>query len=197
MIVAKTILVATDFGPESEIALRYGKELARAFGAALHVVHVTDNLFARSVDGFGYAGFPPQMQEEIEAEARKRTDALIEESERQELSATTVTVTDNGPAAAIVEYARKHAVDLIIVGTHGRGAVARVFLGSVAERVVRSAPCPGPDRAAPGTRLRPARCPGGGVEGVEQSARAVGLGIRAGEADGGAGTNAVSAGNPP
>ena len=53
-----------------------------------------------------------------------------------------VTVTSNAPAFAIVEYAKSHDVDLIVMGTHGRGAMAHLLLGSVAARVVRIAPCP-------------------------------------------------------
>jgi nucleotide-binding universal stress UspA family protein len=48
----------------------------------------------------------------------------------------------NAPATAIVEYANEEGVDLIVLGTHGRGAVAHLLVGSVAERVVRTAPCP-------------------------------------------------------
>jgi nucleotide-binding universal stress UspA family protein len=51
-------------------------------------------------------------------------------------------VTGTNPAATIVDYARAHMIDLIVLGTHGRGAVAHMFMGNVAERVVRSAPCP-------------------------------------------------------
>jgi nucleotide-binding universal stress UspA family protein len=53
-----------------------------------------------------------------------------------------VTVTHNTPAAAIVDYAKTNRVDLVVLGTHGRGALAHLFMGSVAERVVRTAPCP-------------------------------------------------------
>ena len=51
-------------------------------------------------------------------------------------------MTSNAPAAAIVDYAKDKRIDLIVAGTHGRGGVARLLLGSVTERVVRTAPCP-------------------------------------------------------
>ena len=51
-------------------------------------------------------------------------------------------MTSNSPAIEIVDYARKNGIDLIVMGTHGRGAIAHFFMGSVAERVVRMAPCP-------------------------------------------------------
>jgi nucleotide-binding universal stress UspA family protein len=58
------------------------------------------------------------------------------------LHAKPVLVTSSTPAGAIVEYARQSNADLILMGTHGRGAVAHFLMGSVAERVVRVAPCP-------------------------------------------------------
>ncbi len=142
MIAIKKILVATDFGPASENALRYGQALARGFGAALHVLHVTENVYARAMDGYGYASIPPQVQEDIERAARKQTEELLSDEDRRELKAIAVTVTHNSPAHVIVEYASDHTVDLIVLGTHGRGAVAHLFMGNVAERVVRTAPCP-------------------------------------------------------
>ena len=50
--------------------------------------------------------------------------------------------TSDNPAEEIVKYAKAHAIDLIVMGTHGRGALAQLLVGSVAERVVRTAPCP-------------------------------------------------------
>jgi nucleotide-binding universal stress UspA family protein len=142
MIALKKVLVATDFGPASESALRYGRALARGFGAALHVLHVTDNVFIRAMDGYGYTAIPPQVQEDLERAGRKQTEGLLDDEDRRELRAVAVTVTSTSPADAIVEYVRTHGIDLIVMGTHGRGAVAHLFIGNVAERVVRMAPCP-------------------------------------------------------
>lgn len=142
MITVKTILVATDFGPASDNALRYGRELARCFGAALQVLHVTENIFVRAMDGYGYAAVGPEVQHTIERAGREQTEALLSDDDRRELRALAVTMTSNSPAAAIVEHAKTNGVDLIVLGTHGRGAVAHLFMGSVAERVVRTAPCP-------------------------------------------------------
>jgi nucleotide-binding universal stress UspA family protein len=140
MIAIERILVATDFSPASESALRYGRELARGFGADLHVLHVTENVFTRAADAYSYV--PIEVQQELEADSRRDTEALLDDEDRRDLHAVAATVTSNSTADAIVEYARAHRVSLIIIGTHGRGAVARFFLGSVAERVVRTAACP-------------------------------------------------------
>lgn len=142
MIGIKEILVATDFGAAADNALRYGETLAREFGARLHVLHAAPNLFARSMDGYGYAAISPELQEELEQGARRQMAERVSDEDRRELHAKTTILVRNSPAAAIVDYAKEHAIDLIIVGTHGRGAIAQVFLGSVAERVVRTAPCP-------------------------------------------------------
>ncbi|MEN3336400.1 MAG: hypothetical protein V7647_76 [Acidobacteriota bacterium] len=142
MIALKKILVATDFGPESETAVRYGRELARGFGGELHVLHVTENLFSRVLDAYSYAGLSPDVQAEIERSSQEHTEELLSEEDRRELKAVAVTATSNNPAAAIVEYAGDHGIDLIVVGTHGRGPLGHLMLGNVAERVVRTAPCP-------------------------------------------------------
>jgi nucleotide-binding universal stress UspA family protein len=142
MIALKNILVATDFGPASENALRYGRALARGFGAKLHLLHVTENIFVRAADGYAFVGIPPGLQEDIEEAGRRQTEALLDADDREELRAVAVTVTGNNPAATIVDYARTHLIDLIVLGTHGRGAVAHMFMGNVAERIVRTAPCP-------------------------------------------------------
>jgi nucleotide-binding universal stress UspA family protein len=142
MIALKHILVASDFEPESQSAVHYGRALARSFGSALHVLHVTEDPFARAMDGYAYVGLSPAVQEDIECAVRKETEDLLNDEDKRELGAVAVTVTSNDPAAAIVTYARDHAIDLIVLGTHGRGAFAHLMMGNVAERVVRTAPCP-------------------------------------------------------
>jgi nucleotide-binding universal stress UspA family protein len=142
MIALKTILVATDFGAAADNALRYARELARAHGAALHVLDVTENVFAGAMDGYGYSAIPSHVQQQLEQSGRRQTEALVSDEDRRELRARAITVTSHDPAAAIVDYARANAIDLIVLGTHGRGAVAHALMGNVAERVVRTAPCP-------------------------------------------------------
>lgn len=142
MIVIKNVLVATDFGPASEAALNYGRNIARQFDARLHVLHVTPNMYLTTASPYGYAVVPAGLQDEVEASSRQQTEALLTDEDWQTLRATAVTVTHATPAAAIVDYARAERIDLIVVGTHGRGAMAHLVMGSVAERVVRTAPCP-------------------------------------------------------
>ena len=142
MITLKNILVATDFGPASETALAYGRQFARAYGATLHVLHVVENVFTATFGVEGYVTNVAALQREVEEAARKRLDTTVTEDDRRELGARAVTLTSASPALAIVSYAKDAKVDLVIVGTHGRGAMAHLLMGSVAERVVRTSPCP-------------------------------------------------------
>ena len=142
MILLKNVLVATDFGEASDAALRYGRALARSFGATLHVMHVAENVFTRGIGSDAYIAVFPDLQKDVEEAARKQLDALLTDDDRTTLKAVPVSLTSNTPAAAIVGYAKDAGIDLVIVGTHGRGAVAHLLMGSVAERVVRTASCP-------------------------------------------------------
>ncbi len=141
MIVLKNILVATDFGEQSEAALTYGRDLARTFSARLHVLHVVENIAVRFANE-ALGAFLPELQTQLDESARKRIEALVTDEDRATLHATSAVITSVGAAETIVRYAKDHATDLIVVGTHGRRALDRLLMGSVAERVVRTAPCP-------------------------------------------------------
>jgi nucleotide-binding universal stress UspA family protein len=142
MILLKQILVATDFSEPSDAALAYGRELARTFGAQLTVLHVAENIAARAYGADGFVFAEPELQRDVETAARRQLDAQISDEDRAQLRAEGVVLTANSTAVAIVGFAQETKVDLIVMGTHGRGAVAHLLMGSVAERVVRTAPCP-------------------------------------------------------
>ena len=141
MILIKNVLVATDFSEPSDAALNYGREFARTFAATLHVLHVVDNVTFQ----YGSRGTDAAAGDASRRSKRRRAsnwNALITEEDRTALHAKPVVITAAAKAAAIVGYASEHHIDLIVMGTHGRGAVSHLFMGSVAERVVRTAPCP-------------------------------------------------------
>jgi nucleotide-binding universal stress UspA family protein len=142
MIALKKILVATDFSEPSDAALAYGRELARTFGASLTVLHIVDNILTRAYGAEGVVLADPELQREIETSAQRQVDAVLFDEDRKMLGAVGLVITSNSPSAAIVTYARDASIDLIVMGTHGRGAIAQLLMGSVAERVVRIAPCP-------------------------------------------------------
>jgi nucleotide-binding universal stress UspA family protein len=126
------ILIPTDFSGPSEAALAYGRKMAAQFEATLHLLHVTENPFLR-------AAFADRRSVE-QAAAHWLQDRLTD-ADRQRGAVTIVEQSDE-PASEIVRYAQSNNIDLIVMGTHGRTGLARAALGSVAEAVVRAAPCP-------------------------------------------------------
>jgi len=138
-----TILVPTDFSEPSDAALDYAATLAAKVGASLHLLHVfedpyvTGGAFAAEM----YAPIGPDLRESLYQEAKARLAGRLVKIGGARFNATAEVY--SGPTAkAIAEYAKKNGVDLIVMATHGRGGMAHLLLGSVAERVVRTAPCP-------------------------------------------------------
>lgn len=140
MIALKQILVATDFSEPSSVALTYGMDLARSYGATLHVIHVIEDLIAFYGADVGLA--LADVEQKVEASVQRELEAMIARHHGHRVNIVTTVKRASNVARTITEYASANPIDLIIVGTHGRGAVSRLLVGSVAERVVRSAPCP-------------------------------------------------------
>jgi nucleotide-binding universal stress UspA family protein len=133
----KTILFATDFSPASELPFEYARDLAVRFGARLHLLHVLEEPFP--MGGELYVAELPEFRARRAADARQRLAEMM--ASVGDVDATSE-VLPGGPARQIVQTALDRGADLIVMGTHGRGAVAHLLMGSVAERVVRTAPCP-------------------------------------------------------
>jgi nucleotide-binding universal stress UspA family protein len=138
MIAITNILVATDFSKPAQVALDYGRELAHSLGATLHVLHVVQEIPTYYGAEVGMA--VANIEQNVEAAAQRELDAAV--GEHHGLVVRTATTRAFNVAEAINEYAVKNGVDLIVAGTHGRGAVSRFLMGSVAERLVRSATGP-------------------------------------------------------
>ncbi len=135
----KRILVPMDFSGNSRRALDYAHGLALRFEAALHLVHVCEvpSIMTPALDAYAiaYSDWSQRLGEEAEKQLNTITAVL---------GGVTVTteVLFGPPAAAIVEAAETNAADLVVMGTHGHGAVMHALMGNVAERVVRTASCP-------------------------------------------------------
>jgi len=139
----KNVLVATDFSQPSDTALTYARELARRFGARLHVLHVVQDVTALMYADASIALSPPaEWQADLERETQQTLDGQVTEEDRRDLQARTVLLTSNNPARAITEYGRDSAMDIIVIGATGRGRVNRFLMGSVADKVIRTAFCP-------------------------------------------------------
>lgn len=143
VIAPRNVVVATDFGDAAARALQYGLEFAVAFGSRLHVVHVADDLAARGLPLVGMLPLDaPSAERTAEAEARRALGTLVTDERMRTVDVRPVVLRNHETARALLDYAREIEADLVVIGTHGRGGLAEFFLGSVAQRVVRSATCP-------------------------------------------------------
>ena len=130
------LLLATDLSEASFSATEQAFELASRLGAALLVVSVIDP-GSLLMPGGRFRARVDQVREGREQEAQ----ALVERG-RQEGVDVSFLIWTGDPGDQIVAAAEAERVDMVLVGSHGRGAVGRLFLGSVSEHVVRNAPCP-------------------------------------------------------
>jgi len=141
MIKLKKILVPTDFSDFSKPAVEYACALAARFESELHLVHVIDDPVVHVHDPTMISmGALYDKQEERHEIARTELQKLTDGWEN---GIEALCETRQGATfVEIVRYAKDNDIDLIVIGTHGRGGLMHVLIGSVAERVVRKAPCP-------------------------------------------------------
>ena len=144
MLPFKKILCPTDFSEPSLEALQYGVELALHFVAELHIVHVISPVPPEYpyptppfISGYDLASY----QQELTASAENALKALVAQKVSPQVR-TLATVVTGDPALAIVRMAEQEGVDLIVIATHGQSGWRHFVFGSVAEKVVRLAPCP-------------------------------------------------------
>jgi len=135
----RKILFATDFSPGSRPALAHAEQLARATRAELLVLHVREEFPFVSAEGMGY------VPAELDALQSAAVAALLEE-QTGELQTRGVACRGlsvlGAPHLRIADVAAEEKVDIIVLGTHGRNGLGRLFLGSVAERVARTSAVP-------------------------------------------------------
>jgi nucleotide-binding universal stress UspA family protein len=127
------ILVPTDFSAPSQQAMTYAFELAQKVGAKLSLLHV--------IEVPVYAIEVSLPLEDLEQDARRGLARLLPEAAAAHVDVTRL-VAMGVPYEQILEMATAEQVDLIVMATHGRTGLRRLAMGSVAERVVRMAPCP-------------------------------------------------------
>ena len=140
MIKLRKVLVPTDFSESARHALTYGTSFAREYEAELTLLHVVENLTV------GYASdlFPVPMQEvfqEISGYAKTELAKLGAQAREKNVSVVEH-VAQGKPSAEIIRFARETEIDMIVLGTHGKGMLDQALFGSTTERVVRRAPCP-------------------------------------------------------
>lgn len=142
MIAVKQILFPTDFSTCANQAMAYTLELARRFGAKLHVLHAMDLGSDDPLNASYYLHDRSKVRELMKKAANKLITTALEKHDIEELSIHRVCKWGTNPGRVILEYAAERDIDIIVLGTHGHRGLQRVFLGSVAEQVVRRARCP-------------------------------------------------------
>lgn len=139
MALPRTILVATDFSESADLALAYAADVAAQLGATIHLVHAI-SIPLIGVPELGLAVASMNIEAATEAAQAAIDERAARYRDRIPLAPTRIEV---GDARDVVErVARLIDADLVVIGTHGRRGVRRMLLGSVAETVVRTAPCP-------------------------------------------------------
>ena len=145
----KKILLPIDFSDASTTLLQYGVYLAEKYAAEIFIVFVAEDPFTYAGLSFpNYTELPltdipfTRLEEDLTNQARARMEDLL----KKHMPSTTVPhhwrILSGHVATEIIDYAGKEAIDLIIIGTHGFKGLNRMLLGSVAEKVVKLAPCP-------------------------------------------------------
>jgi len=141
MIKLKKILYPTDFSELSLSAVSYVQEFSRLFKAEVHCLHVVDEAYQYWM-GAGETAVPMVIpSEDLKKTAEPQLEDFIKQHFGADSSAYIKTVIAGRPFLEIIQYARENNIDMIIISTHGRGALASMLLGSVTEKVVRKAPC--------------------------------------------------------
>lgn len=140
MMTINRILVPFDFSEPSARALDFAKVMAERFGGTLDVMYVVPNPYL--TDPTGVSGpLPPDFLDNLVADAHSGLQKSLSAADRERFKAGTI-VKVGDARSEILAYAETEHTDLIVMGTHGRGGMAHLVLGSVAERIVRAAPCP-------------------------------------------------------
>ncbi len=135
----KKILCPVDFSEFTDEIIEYALDIAKKYDAELYLIHIIPNLnYFTPYESF----FTPEnlivVEKNMETEVNKDFDDLM-----KKINGPAVKVIKNGtPFVEIINYARSESMDLIIIGTHGRSGLEHILIGSVAERVIRKAPCP-------------------------------------------------------
>jgi universal stress protein A len=140
----KTILVPTDLSPCSTRALASAQDFALAFGASIDLLYVwsAPALVAPEsvITGVGINEQP--LLEWIRHSATEQLTKFEADARKSGIAVRNSTCEAGDPATTIVERAASGKYDLLVLGTHGRTGISHVIMGSVAEKVVRRAPCP-------------------------------------------------------
>jgi nucleotide-binding universal stress UspA family protein len=137
----RTIFYATDFSPASEPALDAAVGLAQQYGAQVWVVHAMEPVHYVTGEEFAAAELYAKIEEATERNAAASIEKLVARLRGLGVNAESLLL-KGSPAEQVVNAAKEHHADLIVIGTHGRTGLSKLFMGSVAGRIVSAAECP-------------------------------------------------------
>jgi len=134
------ILVPVDFSEYTDDILRCAAEIARKFGSSVHLLHVIPNMdYFTPYESFMAAENMVEVQKSIEGEVEKDLQEVADKLTDVPLTK----IVRTGVAwAEVTDYVRTEGIELVVMGTHGRGGIEHILIGSVAEKVIRKSPCP-------------------------------------------------------
>ena len=131
----KTIVAPSDFSEASQCAIDYAAELAEICGASLHLIHVDNDVIRRD------PATADEYRQVYDTEAERKLQESLSADLAEKLDLHCVVLTGTA-FVEIVRYAKEVDANMIVMATHGRSALVHMLLGSVAENVIRTAPCP-------------------------------------------------------
>ena len=139
----KNIIVAVDFSNATPGVTQIAVDLAKAFGANLELFHVIEPEPSYTAYGFTPDEFPAMYA--FQEEARRRAAEKLEElltKVRADVPMATSKMTEGSPLRSLLERVKESSADLVVLGSHGHGAIAALLIGSVAEGMVRKSTVP-------------------------------------------------------
>jgi len=140
----KRILTPTDFSELSLCTLQYSTALARQFGAKISILHVISQEWISEMNAIQAFAVPIGSVEELlekkKRDSIERMEEIIKKEDEALFEGSIIKV--GIPSEEIIGVAKEREIDLIVICTHGRSGLSHVFMGSVAEKVVRRSPCP-------------------------------------------------------
>ncbi|MBP1731270.1 MAG: UspA domain protein [Deltaproteobacteria bacterium] len=142
MVAYSNILYCTDFSTSAKAALPFAIDMAKKYGASLHMVHVyqePDHIAEFELSSDIHMDWV-RVAQSVGTEAEKRLTALCEEV-RKELPSCGFEMLRGKPHVEIMRYVKEHNVDLVVIASHGLSGLEHILFGSTAERIMRECPC--------------------------------------------------------
>jgi universal stress protein A len=135
----KKILCPVDFSQFTQEVVNYALDLAKKYGAVVHIMHVVPNMtYFTPYESFLTPENLIAIEKNIQDEVERNFAKLLKND-----TVPTKTVIKTGvPFVEIIDYAKSESIDLIVMGTHGHTGLEHILIGNVAEKVVRKSPCP-------------------------------------------------------